>query len=166
MDVNNIKTNEVFLWKKFDYDEIIISIKLSVLNHVLHIGQFEDYQITFFDVENLSIEENIYDLDYCIPIGSFHLESILIDPGAELHDKVLKTWINKTKDFSFFEKSSDPFIINNLLIFVKNNKYCVLNDKKQFEKIDLLLTNFGIKEIKNLKMDLSAKEVIEYIENE
>lgn len=169
MDINNIKTNEVFLWKKYDYDDIIISIKLSVLNHVLHIGRFEDYQIDFFDSENLTIEEDIYDLSYYIIIGNFNLESILIDPYSELYYEILKVWINKTKDFSFIKKLSDPFIINDLLISVKNNQYYVFKSvnehKKQFESFEMVLKNLNVQEINNLKINLSAKEVLEFFEN-
>jgi len=169
MDINNIKTNEVFLWKKYDYDEIILSIKLSVLNHVLHIGQFEDYQVTFFDVENLTIEENIHDLDYYILIGSFNLECILIDPYSQLYYEVLKGWINKTKDFSFFKKLSNPFIINDFLIYRKNDEYHVLKGfhvrRKQFKSFETMLKTLEINEIKDLKTDLSAQEILEFLES-
>lgn len=170
MDINNIKTNEVFLWKKYDYNEIIISIKLSVLNHVLHIGQFEDYHVYMYNTEDFSIEKDIYDdLEYCISVGSFNLESILIDPHVELYYEVLKTWINKTKDFSFFKKLSNPFIINDFLIYRKNDEYHVFKGfhvhRKQFKSFETMVKTLEIKEIKNLKTELSAQEILEFLES-
>ncbi len=91
------------------------------------------------------------------------------NPYSQLYYEVLKGWINKTKDFSVIKKLSDPFIINDMLVFLKNNEYCAIKDfngcRKQFKSFETMLKTLEINEIKDLKTDLSAKEVLEFLEN-